>query len=61
MRNGNAAPWTKDEDDKFRALVDRSTAPATIAAKLNREIADLKRRGYLLGLPRKWFKAPVSN
>jgi len=61
MRNGNAIPWTKDDDDKFRSLVDQATTPEAIAASLNREVADLKRRGYLLGLPRKWFKTPDSN
>jgi hypothetical protein len=61
MRNGNVAPWTKDEDDHFRALVDQASPPETIATKLNREIADLRRRAYLLGLPRNWFKTPASS
>lgn len=48
--------WTRREDDIFRKLVSSRASPRSIAQILNRTEDELKKRGYLLGLPLKWFK-----
>jgi hypothetical protein len=48
--------WTTHDDHLFRELVDAGAAPDAIAEVLNRTVDELKRRGYVLGLPLKWFR-----
>ena len=48
--------WTREEDTFFRKMAERNTDPKIIAETLNRPIQALKTRGYLIGLPLKWFK-----
>jgi hypothetical protein len=54
----NNQPWTKLEDGLFREMVENGVLAEQIAARLERDISDLKRRSYSLGFPRKWFKRP---
>jgi len=49
--------WTRHDDHLLRELVDAGAAPDAIAETLNRTVDKLKRRGYVLGLPLKWFRA----
>jgi hypothetical protein len=51
------APWTRYDDQAFRDLVEAHVPAEEIAAKLHRDANNLRQRGYVLGLPRKWFKA----
>lgn len=51
-----SARWTRREDEIFRKLVNSRASPSSIAQILNRTEDELKKRGYLLGLPLKWFK-----
>jgi len=55
--NVTANRWTSREDDLFRQLVNSRASSRSIAQALNRTEDELKKRGYLLGLPLKWFKA----
>ena len=55
--NVTANRWTSREDDRFRQLVNSRASSRSIAQVLNRTEDELKKRGYLLGLPLKWFKA----
>ncbi|MBR0740721.1 hypothetical protein JQ581_27685 [Bradyrhizobium liaoningense] len=55
--NVTANRWTSREDDLFRQLVNSRASSRSIALALNRTEDELKKRGYLLGLPLKWFKA----
>ena len=50
------APWTRHDDEAFRGLVEAHVPAEEIAAKLHRSIETLRQRGYVLGLPRKWFR-----
>ena len=53
--------WTPEEDTFFRLMAERSTDPEIIAEKLDRPIEALKTRGYLIGLPLKWFKPKPTS
>lgn len=53
--------WTRREDEVFRKLVNSRTSPSLIARILNRTEDELKKRGYLLGLPLKWFKTSCGH
>jgi hypothetical protein len=53
--------WTKREDELFRELVEAGASLALISEALNRTEENLKRRGYLLGLPLKWFKRSAAK
>lgn len=55
--NTTANRWTSREDELFRRLVNSRASSSSIAQALNRTEDELKKRGYLLGLPLKWFKA----
>ena len=50
-------PWTSEQDQRLRDLVDAGTDPDEIGAALDRTRDELIRRGYVIGLPLKWFKA----
>lgn len=54
--NTTANRWTSGEDELFRKLVNSRASSSSIAQALNRTEDELKKRGYLLGLPLKWFK-----
>jgi hypothetical protein len=54
--NKKPTRWTTHDDHLFRELVDSGAALDAIAETLNRTADELKRRGYVLGLPLKWFK-----
>ncbi|QIG97684.1 MULTISPECIES: hypothetical protein [unclassified Bradyrhizobium] len=49
--------WTREQDEIFWHLVKKQTPEEVIAAALNKTCQDLRRRGYVLGLPAKWFKS----
>ncbi|MGL3104196.1 hypothetical protein [Bradyrhizobium sp. BR 1432] len=51
-----ASRWTKREDELLRELVDAGTPVKSICETLNRSEPELRRRGYYIGLPMKWFK-----
>lgn len=51
-----ASRWTKREDELLRELVDAGTPVKSICETLNKSEPELRRRGYYIGLPRKWFK-----
>jgi hypothetical protein len=55
-----SSPWTRREDETFRKLVNSHASPRSISQSLNRTEDELKKRGYLLGLPLKWFKQIVA-
>jgi hypothetical protein len=48
--------WTRADDEIFRNMVEMNVGPDAIAAQLNRSIDAIKKRAYVIGLPRKWFK-----
>jgi hypothetical protein len=48
--------WTDHDDQLFRELVESGATLEAIAGRMNRTAEELKRRGYVLGLPLKWFK-----
>jgi hypothetical protein len=50
-------PWTSEQDQRLRDLVDAGAEPDEIGAELDRTRDELIRRGYVIGLPLKWFKA----
>lgn len=50
-------PWDRTRDDLLRSLVDAGVRPEEIAERLGKTVDDLKRRGYIIGLPLKWFAA----
>ena len=52
----NRPSWTRREDEMLRELVDAGAPAAIICETLNRTEQELRRRGYEIGLPRKWFK-----
>ncbi|MGY3560049.1 hypothetical protein ACVWZ4_001169 [Bradyrhizobium sp. USDA 4472] len=52
--------WTKREDELLRKLVDAGTPVKSICDTLNRSGLELRRRGYYIGLPRKWFKRTAN-
>jgi hypothetical protein len=49
--------WTREQDEIFWHLVRKQTPEEVIAAELNKNCQDLRRRGYALGLPTKWFRS----
>ncbi|MDA9472976.1 hypothetical protein XI03_00095 [Bradyrhizobium sp. CCBAU 65884] len=49
--------WTREQDEIFWHLVGKQTPEKFIAAALNKTCQELRRRGYVLGLPPKWFKS----
>ncbi|MBW7968601.1 hypothetical protein [Bradyrhizobium sp. BR 10289] len=56
--NGARIPWTRREDDKLRELVDAGAPIEVICETLCRTEQELRKRGYDIGLPMKWFKRP---
>jgi hypothetical protein len=50
-------PWTSEQDQRFRDLFDAGVDCDKIGAVLDRTRDELVRRGYVIGLPLKWFKA----
>ncbi|GEC58644.1 hypothetical protein BEL01nite_76870 [Bradyrhizobium elkanii] len=57
MMSENSEGWTREQDELFWHLVMKRTPEKDIAAALNKTCEDLRRRGYMLGLPAKWFKS----
>lgn len=53
--------WTRREDELFRKLVNSRASSKSIARTLNRTEDELKKRGYLLGLPLKWFRQAAAG
>ncbi|MCP3392159.1 hypothetical protein NLM27_25580 [Bradyrhizobium sp. CCGB12] len=53
--------WTKREDELLRELVDAGAPVKSICETLNRSEPELRRRGYYIGLPRKWFKQSLPH
>ena len=51
-----ATAWTRADDEIFREMVEANAPPDIIAGRLNRSVDAIKRRAYVIGLPRKWFK-----
>jgi hypothetical protein len=60
MAERRSKRWTPQEDDRFRTMAEANTRPEVIAAKLNRSIHASKARGYMIGLPLKWFKLKMK-
>jgi hypothetical protein len=52
--------WSHGEDDLFRHLAELHLDSCVIADILKRSVPELRRRGYVIGLPRKWFKPDRS-
>jgi len=52
--------WTEREDELPRELVDAGAPVKSICETLNRSEAELRRRGYYIGLPRKWLKRTAA-
>jgi len=48
--------WTPTDDAQFRHMVENGASEDEIALALRRTPQQLRRRGYDLGLPLKWFK-----
>jgi len=48
--------WTPTDDAQFRHMVENGASENEIALALSRTPQQLRRRGYDLGLPLKWFK-----
>ncbi|MGY4508951.1 hypothetical protein [Bradyrhizobium sp. USDA 3650] len=48
--------WTPTDDARFRHMVENGASEDDIALALRRTPQQLRRRGYDLGLPLKWFK-----
>ena len=48
--------WTPTDDARFRHMVENGASENEIALALSRTSQQLRRRGYDLGLPLKWFK-----
>jgi hypothetical protein len=55
-----AARWARREDDLLRFLVDSGCTIDLVAETLDRRPEDIRRRGYVLGLPLKWFKRAMA-
>ena len=53
--------WTPTDDTRFRDLVENGASEGEIARALNRTRQELRRRGYDLGLPLKWFRAGLRT
>jgi hypothetical protein len=53
-------PWTAEEDNLFRTMVEANVSPDVIATKMNRTVSALKARAYTIGLPLKWFRPRLS-
>ncbi|MCG2645662.1 MULTISPECIES: hypothetical protein [Bradyrhizobium] len=49
--------WTPTDDAQFRRMVENGASENEIALALSRTPQQLRRRGYDLGLPLKWFRA----
>jgi hypothetical protein len=52
--------WAPEEDALLRSMAGKHSLE-TIAAKLNRSVHVVKARGYVIGLPLKWFKPKVKR
>jgi len=48
--------WSPSDDARFRDLVEDGVSPEKIATALKKTHEQLRRRGYDLGLPLKWFR-----
>jgi hypothetical protein len=55
-----AARWTRLDDDLLRFLFDSGCTIDLVAETLDRRPEDMGRRGYVLGLPSKWFKRATA-
>lgn len=49
--------WGSHKDQLFRELVEAGATLEAITEKLNATAEELKRRAYVLGLPKKWFRS----
>jgi hypothetical protein len=49
--------WTSHDDELFRELANSGATAEVVAEALNRKVEEIIRRGYMLGLPRKWFRS----
>jgi hypothetical protein len=58
MDRGMTTRWTTQDNERFRELVSAGLPPDTIAQRLGRSVDQLRKRAYMIGLPRKWFKTP---
>jgi hypothetical protein len=54
--NSPHSGWTQTQDDLLRQLVDDVAPPQLIAARLNRTVTEIRRRGDAIGLPLKWYQ-----
>jgi hypothetical protein len=52
--------WARHEDEMLRELVDAGAPLEFICETLNRTEQELRRRGYDIGLPMKWFKRSAA-
>lgn len=59
--NPRSSRWTKREDELLRELVDAGAPLRSICEMLKRSEPELRRRGYYIGLPKKWFKQRTSQ
>jgi len=55
-----ARRWTHEEDNLFRYLAELHLDACVIADVLGRSTPELRRRGYTIGLPRKWFRSGTT-
>ena len=55
-----AARWTRLEDDLLHFLFDSGCSIDLVAETLDRRPEDIGRRGYVLGLPSKWFRRATA-
>jgi Glu-tRNA(Gln) amidotransferase subunit E-like FAD-binding protein len=52
--------WTAEDNERFRAMVEAETPAEVVAATFEMTREQLRRRGYDIGLPLKWFKTPPA-
>jgi hypothetical protein len=53
--------WTPQDDERLRRMVEAELPADEIATHLGRPVSSLKKRGYAIGLPLKWFKSGSSK
>jgi len=54
--NNSTSVWSPLEDARFRDMVESGASAEEIAGALRKNQRQLRRRGYDLGLPLKWFR-----
>lgn len=53
--------WAQQEDEMLRELVDAGAPLEFICEMLKRTEQELRRRGYNIGLPMKWYKRSAAQ